>query len=155
MEHPILRHPDWSRPFIVQTNASDKAVGAALCQLDEDGQERVIQYASLQLSGVEEMGREKEFLGVVWAREAFRPSLIGQHFTVETDHANMCWLFNGGHKNGRLDPWVLRLQEFDFRVKYRPGMANANADCLSRMEPESGEGRPGSFSGDTQVPSVW
>ena len=157
MEHPILKHPDWSQSFIVQTDASDKAIGAVLCRLDEEGQERVIQYASRQLSNSERKWdtREKELLRVVWACEAFRPYLIGQHFTVETDHANLCWLFNGSHKNGRLDRWVLRLQEFDFSVKYRPGKANANADCLSRMETdETGEDHPVLTTALLEVPSV-
>jgi phospholipid-translocating ATPase len=43
---PILAHPDVSRPYILYTDASDKAIGAILVQKDDEGIERVISYLS-------------------------------------------------------------------------------------------------------------
>ena len=47
---PILDHPDWERPFILQTDASGSALGAVLAQVDEQGRERVIHYLSRALT---------------------------------------------------------------------------------------------------------
>lgn len=45
---PILAYPDFARPFILQTDTSDQAIGAILSQ-EHDGQENVISYWSRRL----------------------------------------------------------------------------------------------------------
>ena len=43
---PVLRNPDIARPFILQTDASDRGVGAVLSQKDDNREERPIGYFS-------------------------------------------------------------------------------------------------------------
>lgn len=115
---PILSHPDFSQPFIIQTDACDSCLGGVLCQRME-GEERAIQYISRTLSPNEKKWsvREKEALGIIWSIETFRPYVIGSHFTVETDHESLQWLVNA-KAPARLVRWSLRLSEFDFTIKY-------------------------------------
>ena len=40
---------------------------------------------------------------------------------------------SANHQAGRLARWVLRLQEFDFTIRHKPGKANTNVDALSRL----------------------
>ena len=47
---PILAYPQFDRPFILQTDASDVSLGAALTQFDYSGHEHVISYARRCLS---------------------------------------------------------------------------------------------------------
>lgn len=134
---PILRHPDFNFPFIIQTDASNVGIGAVLVQWIND-EYRVIQYISRILQAPERKWstREKEALAILWACEQFRPYIIGSHFTVETDHQSLKWLLEA-KAPARLVRWALRLSEFDFEIRYRRGSQNANADALSRLPQET------------------
>ncbi len=50
---PVLAYPDFTREFIVDTDASDTGIGAVLSQVDDEGRERPITYASRLLSKAE------------------------------------------------------------------------------------------------------
>jgi hypothetical protein len=134
---PLLKHPNFDYPFIVQTDACDYGLGAVLCQrIDND--EFVIQYASRTLQAAERKWstREKEALAIVWACHIFRPYLIGYQFLVETDHQSLKWLMEAKNPS-RLVRWALQLSEFDFVIRHRKGSVNSNADALSRLPTSS------------------
>ncbi|KHJ42508.1 hypothetical protein D918_07430 [Trichuris suis] len=68
---------------------------------------------------------------MVFAVKHFRHYLLGTTFTIHTDHRPLQWL-QEQKVDGKLARWALALQEFDFKVKYRPGERN-QADPLSRQ----------------------
>ena len=130
---PILAFPDFTKPFCLATDASEKGLGAVLSQF-ESGKEVVIAYASRSLSGPEKNYAtvEKEALAIVWAIRVFRPYLYGHQFTVLTDHCPLSWLKSVKEPTGRLARWMLFLNEYDMHITYRPGKKHSNADGLSR-----------------------
>ena len=130
---PVLACPNFKKPFILQTDASDLGLGAALIQHDQDG-DHVVAYASRSLTNTERKYcvTEKECLAIVWGVEKMRPYLEGYHFTVLTDHQSLRWLHSIKSPSGRLARWSIFLQQFDFEIKYRQGVLNRVADALSR-----------------------
>ena len=132
---PILQSPDISRPFILQTDASDRGVGAVLTQRDDKGQEHPVSYYSRKLLPREQRYStvEKELLVIKLATNAFRVYLLGRPFTVVTDHRSLEWLERLKENNARLTRWSLALQPYNFIVQHRPGKDNGNAEALSRI----------------------
>src|SRR4051794_27168234 len=87
---------EFNIPFILETDASDEALGAVLCQLDDQKQEHPVAYISRKLTDQERKycTREKEALAIVWATDKLRYYLWGKHFTVITDHSSLQWLLD-------------------------------------------------------------
>ena len=132
----ILRHPDLSKPFFVQTDASDYAIGAVLLQDFGNGYLEPIEFASrkLQKNEVNWNTTEKELIAIIWSLQKWIRYLLPQHFTVFTDHKNLRELINHGPrlKSKKLQRWITLIQQFDFTAKYLPGKENYIADYLSR-----------------------
>ncbi|XP_058614187.1 LOW QUALITY PROTEIN: uncharacterized protein LOC131528813 [Onychostoma macrolepis] len=129
---PILRAPDFSCPFLLQTDASDTGLGAVLSQV-VDGEEHPVVYISRKLTPAERRYAtvEREALAVKWAVLELRYYLLGRKFTLLTDHAPLQWMARAKDTNARVTRWFLALQDFHFDVQHRAGTANANADGLS------------------------
>ncbi|KMQ90703.1 reverse ribonuclease integrase [Lasius niger] len=134
---PVLACPDFTRRFVLQTDASISGLGAVLTQHFEAGK-RVIAYASRTLNEAERnySATELECLAIVWGIRRMKDYLKGYAFTVVTDHQSLKWLQRLEAPSGRLARWLFELQQYDFDVKYRRGTLNRVADALSR-QPET------------------
>jgi hypothetical protein len=132
-EAPVLRHPDFNRPFVLQTDASGYGLGAVLSQEFDDG-EHPISYASRTLEDRETRHAiiEKEALAIAWGIHHFRHYLLGRQFTVQTDHKPLLALKRIRDQNARLQKLSLKLQGYRFTIEFRAGVKNQNADLLSR-----------------------
>ena len=133
MSPPILAYPDYTKPFLLYTDANNQGLG---------GKERVIAYASRGLRKAERNDAyysafKLELLSLKWAAtDKFKEYLMRGKFTVFTDHNPLVHL-----KTATLrvveQRWIGQLANFQFDIKYRPGKNNDNADALSRLpQPE-------------------
>lgn len=132
-EEPVLQYPDFTKSFIVTTDASDTAIGGILSQ-GEIGKDRPVAYASRLLHGAElnYSTIEKECLAIVFSVEHFRSYIYGREFTLVTDHKPLVWMHSVKDPTSRLLRWRLRLAEYEYKVVYKAGKTNVNADALSR-----------------------
>ncbi len=104
LEFPILRRPNFSKVFILHTNSSALDISAILGQLDEEGDEYVIAYASQSNNKAESnySSYEGERLTIVWAVIHFRSYFYGTKFTLYIDHQPIKWLMTNNKLTGKL-----------------------------------------------------
>jgi hypothetical protein len=109
---PILQYPDFSKEFILTTDASNAGMGAVLSQ-GLLGKDLPVAYSSRSLNKAEinYTTSEKELLSIVWATRYFRPYLYGRHFKIVTDHKPLTWIMNVKHPGSWLLRWI-HLEEF-------------------------------------------
>jgi hypothetical protein len=131
---PILQYPDFTREFVLTTNASNEGLGAILSQ-GEIGKDLPIAYVSRDLNKAERnyTTSEKELLAVVWGVKHFRPYLFGRKFKIVSDHKQLMWIMNVKDPELRLMRWRIKLEEYDYKIVYKKGALNTNADALSRI----------------------
>ena len=131
---PVLSLPDFTRQFILDTDACDSGIGAVLSQKQSDGSELVIAYSSRVLSKPERhyCVTRKELLAAVSFIKHFRPYLLGRPFILRTDHGSLTWLYKFRNPEGQLARWLETLQEYDFQIVHRQGRLHGNADAMSR-----------------------
>lgn len=134
MKQPILQYPDFSKEFVLTTDASNHGLGAVLSQ-GQVGKDLPVAYASHSLNQVEShyTTSEKELLAIVWATKYFRPYLYGRRFKVVSDHKPLVWIMNVKDPGSRLMRWQIQLAEYDYDIVHKSGVKNTNADALSRI----------------------
>lgn len=135
---PVLRAPDNSKPFILQTDASKVALGAAISQLDDNNKPYAIAYASRKLLPRETHYStiELEALAIIFACQKFEQILYGRKIILETDHKPLQFIHSMSNKNGRLARWALIMQKWDLQPKYTPCGKMKHVDGLSRIYDE-------------------
>jgi hypothetical protein len=131
---PILAYPTAEGEFILDTDASDVAIGAVLSQVQE-GVVRVIAFASNNLTAAQRnyCTTHKELLAVVLFTRHFRHYLLGRPFLVRTNHGSLTWLLRFKQINGQLARWLEELSQFDMTIIHRLGRLHNNADAMSHL----------------------
>ncbi len=134
-EPPVMSLPNQHDEFILDTDASDRAIGAELLQV-QNGEEKVIAYGSYSLTPEQRRYcvTRKELLAVVRFTRQYRHYLLGRPFIVRTDHASLVWLLRFKAPQGQLARWMEELSQYNMILKHRAGSKHGNADALSRIQ---------------------
>ena len=122
----LLKYPDPNKPFVVETDASDKQIGAVILQEGSP-----VAFYSRKLTGPQSRYPipDKEALSIVEVLTVFRSLLLGADITVKTDHMNIT---RDNITSQRLLNWRLLIEEFAPTLQYVQGDSNIGADMLSR-----------------------
>ena len=136
-EAPILAYPDYSKPFILEMDASLKGLYAVLSQKGDDNEICVIAYTSRSLQPSEKSMRNYssakiEFMALKWSVcDKFKDNLLGSKFTVFTDNNPLCYI-----KSSKLGAtqihWLSELALYNFDIIYHTEKSNLVTDTLSR-----------------------
>ena len=132
---PVLAYADYTKPFVLNTDASGDGLGAVLYQ-EHDGKEHVIAYASrgLRASECNYPAHKLEFLALKWAVcDKFNDYLYGSKFTVRTDNNPLTYVLTTAKLDATGHRWLAALSGYNFSLVYRAGRKNQDADALSRL----------------------
>ena len=133
---PVLKSPDYEKPFKLIIDSSDVGTGSVLVQEASDGLDHPVSYFSKKFLKYQKNYSvvEKETLGLVLALEHFDVYLGSTSFKTKiyTDHNPLTFLKTMKNKNQRLVRWSLALQEYNLEIQHIPGSENVVADALSR-----------------------
>ena len=134
----ILYYPDPKKPYYLETDASNYALGAVLYQKNEKQEKEIVTLARRTLKGPEiaYFTTEKELLAIVWALQKFRTYLQGAKIINRTDHMALTFLKTCKFVNARLTRWILAIQDYNITVEHCPRKENTAADLLSRQHPD-------------------
>ncbi|KAJ3705864.1 hypothetical protein LUZ61_009569 [Rhynchospora tenuis] len=153
-EAPVLAMPDFSKPFIVETDASDVGMGAVLMQ----GRNPTA-YLSKSL-GIKNRGLstyEKEFLALLTAVQKWRHYLVGRPFVIRTDQISLKYLLEQRVTHVMQHKGLCKLLGLDYTIEYKKGADNKVADALSRLQlPESSiEGEKNELAAVSELIPSW
>lgn len=131
---PVLGFADPKLLYLLHTDASTTGLGAALYQ-HQDGELRVVAFASRGLSKSEAKypAHKLEFYALKWAvTEKFCDYLYGASFTVVTDSNPLTYILTTAKLDATSYRWLSALSTYSFKLQYRAGKQNLDADALSR-----------------------
>ncbi|KAD7477187.1 hypothetical protein E3N88_00323 [Mikania micrantha] len=126
---PVLRLPNFSSPFVVESDASSEGVGAILIQDDHP-----IAYFSKALSFNNRLksAYDRELLALVLAVQKWNHYLMGHHYFIKTDHYTLKFLLEKRVTIVEQQRLLLKLMPYNFSIIHRSGKENRGADALSR-----------------------
>lgn len=135
---PVLGFADPALPYILHTDANTTGLGAALYQ-EQEGKLRAIAFASRGLTQSESHypAHKLEFLALKWSvTENVQDYLYGANFTVITDSNPLTYILTSAKLDASSHRWLSALSTFSFKLQYRAGRHNLDADALSRRPHE-------------------
>jgi transposase InsO family protein len=133
---PVLLMPDVLKAFVMETDASDFAVGAVLLQEDSDLCLHPVAYESKKLNSSQcnYPAQERELFAIIHAYRKWSVYLDGAVATTVcyTDHASLQYFSTQRLPSKRLARWVEEFAEMDIEIRYKKGSENVVPDALSR-----------------------
>ena len=134
VEAPTLLMFDTKKPIQIETDASNRAIGACLTQL-VNGKRHLITYFSRKISLAEQNYEiyNKELLAIVTVLRHWRVYCKGvTGLTIYSDHKNLQYFTTTKELSRRQARWLELLGQYKFDIVYTPGKDNRRADALSR-----------------------
>ena len=139
VEDVTLVYPDFNEPFRLTVDASDRAVGGCLSQLDKEGRDRPVTFFSKKLLPAETRydAVSREALAIIYGLKINRQYILGRSITLLSDNQPLVWLLKSSVPSQRVARWQIILSEYDITdTLHISGKSNYVADALSRNVPE-------------------
>ena len=125
----VLAFPDFSKPFVLECDASRVGIRGVLMQ---DRNPIAFESRKLQPHEIFYSIYDKEMLAFMHALEKFRQYLVGGKFIVTAHHNILRHFLTQKELDDKKQKWVSKVQSFDFDIEYKKGKMNVVAYALFR-----------------------
>uniref|UniRef100_A0A8R7U1I3 Reverse transcriptase domain-containing protein n=1 Tax=Triticum urartu TaxID=4572 RepID=A0A8R7U1I3_TRIUA len=126
---PVLALPNFSEPFVLETDASGAGIGAVMMQ---SGRPLAYYSSSLCPRNAALSTYEKEALAIIAALKRWRHYFLGNDLIIRTDHQSLQFMTDQKISTSIQHKLMLKLLELNFTLQYKKGKENIAADALSR-----------------------
>lgn len=127
---PVLALPDFTKTFVLETDACATGIGAVLSQ---EGHPIAFYSKALGMANQKLSIYEKEFLAIMMAIDKWRSYLLRGPFTIKTDHQSLCHLDDQILGSELQRKAMTKLIGLQYKFQYKRGVDNKSADALSRV----------------------
>ena len=127
---PVLALPDFTRTFVVQSDASSTAMGAILSQ-----NQKPVAFFSKKFCPrmMQASTYLRELYAITTTIKKWRQYLLGNYFIIQTDHKPLKDLLTQTVQTPEQQFYMSKLLGYNYTIQYRPGRTNVAADALSRI----------------------
>ena len=128
-EDVTLMYPDFNKPFRLNCDASDIAIGGCLSQLDSEGRDRPVSVFSKKLLPAETRydAISREALAIIHGLRENRQYILGRKVLILSDNKPLVWLLQAAGPAQRVARWHILLSEYNItNVKHIQGKSNMN-----------------------------
>lgn len=129
---PILALPNFSLPFVLETNTSRLAMGVVLMQQGHPIAFFNKLFGPRMKSTFTYICKPHTNTTVV---RKWRQYLLGHQFTIPTNHKSLKDLMSWVIQTPEQQFYLTKLFGYDYLIQYKSGKSNVMADALSRIEP--------------------
>uniref|UniRef100_A0A0A9A0M3 Integrase catalytic domain-containing protein n=1 Tax=Arundo donax TaxID=35708 RepID=A0A0A9A0M3_ARUDO len=131
---PVLALPDFTKPFILEADASGKSIGAVLMQ---EGRPLSFLSKSIGPKAAAMSTYDKEAMAILEAIKKWRHYLAESTLIIRTDQQSLKYLSDQRLIEGIQHKLLLKLMNYNYKIEYKKGRENKAADALSRKpQPE-------------------
>lgn len=127
---PVLALPDYSQPFILETNASGNGLGVVLMQ---NG--RPIAYLSKTIGpkAADLSTYDKEAMAILEALKKWKQYFSGAILIIRTYQQSLKYIGEKILIEGVQHKLLIKLLGYNYKIEYKKGRENKVADALSRV----------------------
>lgn len=126
----MLALRDFSKPFVIECDASGSGLGAVLMQ---DHKPIAFHSQALRGKNLHLSAYETKLLALATTVKKWRSYLLGIPFVVRTDHQSLKFLLEQRIATPSQQKWLAKPLGYAFAMEYKKGSDNRVADALSRQ----------------------
>ncbi|KAF7152598.1 hypothetical protein RHSIM_Rhsim01G0083100 [Rhododendron simsii] len=126
----VLTLADYTKPFVLECDASGKGVGAILMH---EGRPLAFYIKALSITRLGLFTYEKKLFAVLMSVTKWRHYQLGRKFLIKTDHQSLKFILEQRVTTPMQQKWLSKLMGFDYDIVYKTRKTNVVVDALPRM----------------------